>query len=81
MCSARGAGHLEDALSHMRRALSTLDRHDAPAHIGARLDLAINQLAEFLRNARNEASEPAPVSAEDDSSNQCHSNSTKRMMR
>lgn len=36
-----------DALSHMRSALYILDQNEAPAQIGAHLDLAISQLEQL----------------------------------
>ena len=36
-----------DALSHLRSALYILDQNEAPAHIGAQLDLAISQLEQL----------------------------------
>jgi hypothetical protein len=36
------------ALDRMREALTILDESDAPAEVGAELDLAINRLAEAI---------------------------------
>jgi hypothetical protein len=42
---------LEQALSHMEAALDSLDAADAPADVGAHLDLAICRLREVLGKA------------------------------
>src|SRR3712207_6241191 len=48
MGSAANSG-LSDALGYLEAALTLLDAHDAPAHIGAHVDLAICQLKEHLQ--------------------------------
>lgn len=40
------------ALKHLHLALSALDAADAPAHIGANVDLAIHQLQRILDNEK-----------------------------
>lgn len=39
---------LSEALRQLRSALELLDSTDAPAHIGAHVDLAINELYTFM---------------------------------
>jgi hypothetical protein len=43
---------LTTALEHLRAALELLDSTDAPAHIGAHIDLALNQLEAEALTAR-----------------------------
>lgn len=42
------ADELLGALNHLRLALASLDAAGAPAHIGAHVDLAVNQLQDAL---------------------------------
>ncbi|QIK78859.1 hypothetical protein G7077_08085 [Sphingomonas piscis] len=42
------SGHLAEALQYLKAALTLLDAHDAPAHIGAHVDLGICHLKEHL---------------------------------
>jgi hypothetical protein len=49
-----------DALAHLEAALGLLDGSDAPAHIGAHVDLAICQLCEAFGLERDR---PATVPA------------------
>lgn len=37
-----------EALGHLQDAIRILDRTDAPPHIGAEIDLAINRLREVI---------------------------------
>lgn len=46
-----------EALALMQRALAMLDESQAPAHIGAHLDLAIIRLEEHLSDASAAAEE------------------------
>jgi hypothetical protein len=60
MASARFAPEQDDcaaALSLMEQALELLDRADAPAEIGAHLDLAINRLRALPKSAAFRPSE------------------------
>lgn len=52
--------HWGAAMLHMRLALELLDVTEAPAHVGARLDHAIHDLQEELRQARQETLVPQP---------------------
>lgn len=45
---------LRDALDLLQIALDLLDRCEAPAQIGAHVDLAAHQLAEMIASAENE---------------------------
>lgn len=44
---------LASALEHLRAALELLDSAEAPAHIGAHVDLALNQLEDEAMSARS----------------------------
>lgn len=44
---------LSDAFQYLELALQILDANDAPAQIGAHLDLALCQLREHTRSAEN----------------------------
>ena len=48
-----GMGLMENALRRMREALDLLDEAQAPADVGAHLDLAIVRLAQFLEPSAN----------------------------
>lgn len=50
-----------DALALMQRALAMLDESEAPAQIGAHLDLAIIRLQEHLAGAAQEGFNPGNV--------------------
>lgn len=52
--------HWGAAMLHMRLALELLDVTEAPAHVGARLDHAIHDLQEELRQAGMEPLVPQP---------------------
>lgn len=52
--------HWGAAMLHMRLALELLDVTEAPAHVGARLDHAIDDLQEELRQAGTEPWVPQP---------------------
>jgi hypothetical protein len=59
---------LAEAMTLMQQALQLLDETDAPADIGAHLDLAIVRLGEAMGKASNgwtelELSRPAPKAA------------------
>lgn len=59
---------LADAMALMQRALQLLDQTQAPADIGAHLDLAISRLAEARARAAGSQSEaelsrPDPIAA------------------
>jgi hypothetical protein len=43
--SPEGLEKLVQALTHLRSAISLLDKADSPLHIAARVDLAAHQLA------------------------------------
>ncbi len=62
------ASKLADAMTSMQKALQLLDETDAPADIGAHLDLAIVRLGEAMAKASNgwtelELSRPPPKTA------------------
>ena len=50
MCNKKEATHimLGQALTHLQRALELLDGAGAPGHLGANVDLAMNQLLDEL---------------------------------
>lgn len=52
--------HWGAAMLHMRLALELLDVTEAPAHVGARLDHAIHDLQEELRQATATGLLPQP---------------------
>jgi hypothetical protein len=56
-------GNLEQALSYVQSALEILDSSQAPADIGAHLDLAMCRLQEFLGHETSGATPLAERSA------------------
>jgi hypothetical protein len=51
---------LAEAADHLRVALKLLDAGDAPAQIGAHVDLAVHQLeAELSADSRESSTQPA----------------------
>jgi hypothetical protein len=56
---------LLDALTHLRAAIEILDQVDAPAHIAAHVDLAVNQINDVMALAERESpkSSDGPVRA------------------
>lgn len=47
-------GHWSQALSRMEAALRLLDESDGPPHVGAQLDLAIQQLRDEIAQSRSD---------------------------